>query len=109
MIINKTQKMNAHPKVFISYSHDNEPYKEWVRNFSNKLIENGVEVTLDQYDLLLADSNTLFMEKGISDNDFVIFLISTLLKGSPLSHKMCEEVPVFTKKTSLPSKTGFAI
>ena len=35
------------PKAFISYSHDSEDYKDWVRALSDKLIGGGVEITLD--------------------------------------------------------------
>ena len=39
------------PTVFISYSWDDEFHKGWVRELADKLIENGIDVYLDQYDL----------------------------------------------------------
>ena len=63
-------------KVFISYSHDNDDYKDWVRSFADRLIVEGVEVTLDQYDLKLGDSTPLFMEKSVTDCDYVLILIT---------------------------------
>ena len=31
-------------KVFISYSWDNEPHKEWVKNLADLLTRNGIYV-----------------------------------------------------------------
>ena len=64
------------PKAFISYSHDSDDYKDWVRALADNLIRGGVEVTLDQYDLAIGQMIPHFMEKGISENDFVILLVS---------------------------------
>ena len=35
--------MSTAPRVFISYSHDSEEFKQSVLNLSNKLRENGVD------------------------------------------------------------------
>jgi len=64
------------PKVFISYSHDSQDYKDWVRSFADRLIVDGIDVTLDQYDLALGEMIPHFMEKGISENNFVLILVS---------------------------------
>lgn len=64
------------PTVFISYSHDSQDYKDWVRSFADRLISQGVAVTLDQYDLALGDMAPRFMEKGISESDYVLLLVS---------------------------------
>ncbi len=64
------------PKVFISYSHDSQDYKDWIRSFADRLTTQGVVVTLDQYDLALGDMAPRFMEKGISENDYVLLFIS---------------------------------
>lgn len=63
-------------KVFISYAHEDENYKEWVKSFADKLIKHGINVTLDQYDLHLTDNITHFMEKSIAESNFVILLLS---------------------------------
>ncbi len=62
------------PKVFISYSWDNEDHKEWVRNLADKLRENGVDVDLDQYDLSPGDRLPKFMEEKITNSDFVLIV-----------------------------------
>lgn len=62
------------PKVFVSYSHDSDEHKEWVLRLSTKLRQNGVDVTLDQWDLGAGDDITLFMEKGVRDSDRVLVI-----------------------------------
>ena len=37
--------------VFISYSWDSEDHKDWVRELADCLASNGIDITLDQYDL----------------------------------------------------------
>jgi hypothetical protein len=68
--------MPNNPKAYIVYSHDSDEFKDWVRKFTDKLIKMGIDTKLDQYDLLLTDHIPEFMEKGIADSDFVIFLIT---------------------------------
>lgn len=56
----------AAPKVFISYSHDNEPHKDWVLSLATRLVANGVNVILDQWDLTLGCDLPRFMEAGLT-------------------------------------------
>ena len=62
------------PKVFASYSHDSDEHKQWVLKLSTKLIENGVNVILDQWELGAGDDITLFMERGVKDSDRVLVI-----------------------------------
>lgn len=64
------------PKVFFSYSHDNSTYKDWIRNFADRLRVEGIDVLLDQYELKLGSSNTHFMEESIENSDFVLLFLS---------------------------------
>lgn len=68
--------MNA-PKVFISYSHDSPAHKEWVLTLAGDLRANGVDVTLDQWDLAPGQDVSLFMQRGISESDRVIMICSS--------------------------------
>jgi uncharacterized protein YegP (UPF0339 family) len=68
--------MSLVPKCFISYSHDNEAHKEWVLNLATRLIKNGVDVILDQWDLRLGGDLPSFMEGGLTDVDRVICICS---------------------------------
>jgi hypothetical protein len=64
------------PKVFVSYSHDNEPHKDWVLSLATRLVANGVEVLLDQWDLNLGGDLPRFMESGLSEADRVLSICS---------------------------------
>ena len=61
-------------KVFVSYSHDTPEHKRWVTNFSSKLIENGIDVILDQWDLSLGDDVPKFMERSVTSADRVLMI-----------------------------------
>lgn len=54
------------PKVFVSYSHDTEPHKDWVLALATRLVANGVDVVLDQWDLTLGSDLPRFMETGLT-------------------------------------------
>ena len=66
--------MAEHPKVFISYSHDSSEHRRWVSELGAKLVQNGVDVVLDQWDLTLGDDFTRFMEVGVRDFDRVLVI-----------------------------------
>ena len=55
------------PHVFISYSHDHQAHKDWVRHLAEKLQRHGVETILDQWDLGLGGDLPSFMEKGLAN------------------------------------------
>ena len=62
------------PKAFVSYSWDDEGHKEWVADLATKLRGDGVDVTLDQWNMVPGDQLTSFMEKEIRDNDYVLII-----------------------------------
>ena len=64
------------PKVFISYSHDDESHEVWVKKLASDLLRHGVDVTLDQWDLRVGDDLPFFMEQGLSNNHLVICVCS---------------------------------
>ena len=68
--------MSQAPKCFISYSHDNEAHKEWVLNLATRLVKNGVDVILDQWDLRLGGDLPSFMEGGLTEVDRIICVCS---------------------------------
>lgn len=61
------------PRVFISYSHDSEDHRAWVNRLATRLIENGVDVYLDQWDIDLGDDLPKFMER-IVQTDRVLMI-----------------------------------
>ncbi len=58
--------------VFISYSHDSPEHKRWVSELAVKLRHNGIDTTLDQWNLQPGDDITRFMERGILDADRIL-------------------------------------
>lgn len=64
------------PKVFISYSHDNDAHKKWVEQLATNLMEKGIETMLDEWDLRIGDNIPKFMEQ-IKDYPYAICICST--------------------------------
>jgi hypothetical protein len=60
------------PHVFISYSWDSDEHKDWIRDLADRLLADGVGVTLDQYDLRGGQDKHLFMEEGVRNATHVI-------------------------------------
>lgn len=67
-----TRKGARAPRVFISYSHDSDEHKEWVRTLANRLNSLRIWVIFDQYDLKLGSNLAAFMEQGLTESDRVI-------------------------------------
>src|SRR5262249_5062350 len=65
------------PKAFISYSHEPPEHKAWVLKLATDLRGIGVDVTLDQWDLVPGQDISLFMQRGISDADRVVLVCSS--------------------------------
>lgn len=78
---------NENPKVFISYSWEDEEHKDWVRCFTDKLITNGIDATLDQYDLTLGDRLPQFMEQSIKSAAYVLIICTPTYKAKSDSRK----------------------
>jgi len=69
--------MAEHPKAFISYSHDNDEHKTWVKKLATDLRQHmGVDVIFDQWDLRIGGDLSLFMEQGLSEAALVICICS---------------------------------
>lgn len=67
-------------KAFISYSWEDEEHKNWVRSFADRLLENGIEATLDQYDLDPGDRLPHFMEQAVTNSDYVLIICTPTYK-----------------------------
>ncbi|MGK4566405.1 toll/interleukin-1 receptor domain-containing protein [Flavobacterium sp. 3HN19-14] len=72
-------------KVFITYSWDNDSHKDWVRHLADKLIESGIDVFLDQYDIAPGESFTQFMEKSIEESDKVLVILTPTYRKKSLN------------------------
>jgi hypothetical protein len=62
--------------VFLSYSHDSPQHKEWVLRLAIALRAHGVDVTLDQWDLVAGQDMATFMATGIRAADRVVLVCS---------------------------------
>lgn len=61
------------PKVFISYSHDSGSHREGVRKLAERLIANGIDVTIDLWINGTPDKGwPLWMTKSLKASDFVL-------------------------------------
>src|SRR5690554_7053141 len=67
-------------KVFVSYSWDSEEHKQWVKSLTDKLIQDGVDASLDQYDLTLGDRLPHFMEQRIAESNHVLIICTPKYK-----------------------------
>lgn len=56
----------------MSYSHDSQQHKDWVLSLATRLVANGVDIILDQWDLTLGSDLAHFMESGLSGADRVL-------------------------------------
>ena len=56
-------------KLFISYSWTNQDHETWVLNLAKELVENGVHVVIDKWDLKEGQDSYSFMEKMVSDTE----------------------------------------
>lgn len=62
------------PKCFISYSWDSALHCEWVRKLASDLVNNGVSVFLDQWDMSPGHDLTRYMETSIRESDYVLLI-----------------------------------
>ncbi len=62
------------PRVFFSYSWENDEHKHWVLELAGKLRNDGIDVILDRWDLRPGLDKTLFMERSVADSDFVLII-----------------------------------
>lgn len=65
---------NNVPKVFISYSWESKEHSDWVKSLADKLLEDGIEALIDNYDVSPGDRLPKFMENSIRDSDYVIIV-----------------------------------
>ncbi len=75
-----TNMNNNNPKTFISYAWENDKIKKWVKDLAIKLRDNGIDVKLDQWELVPGDQMPQFMEKSVRENDYVLIVCSPKYK-----------------------------
>jgi len=60
------------PRVFVSYSHDNQQHMDWVLKLATRLLANGIDIVLDQWDLSLGGDLPRFMALELTGADRVL-------------------------------------
>ncbi len=68
------QNPEAHPKAFISYSHDSVEHKAWVYALATRLREKGVDVNMDEFGVEPGDDLPKYMERSIQEADRVLMI-----------------------------------
>ncbi|MCP4457109.1 MAG: toll/interleukin-1 receptor domain-containing protein [Cytophagales bacterium] len=62
--------------VFISYSWDNEVHKKWVLDLADRLVDEGVNVLLDRYELRPGKSLPYFVETSLKKADRILIIFT---------------------------------
>ena len=68
----EVQREEPTPIVFASYSHDDDGHVRWVHTLATNLVENGIDVRLDLWDLHPGDDIADFMERGVAESNRVL-------------------------------------
>lgn len=69
------------PKVFISYAWESEEHRAWVKELADRLLDDGIEAIVDQYDLELGDRLPQFMEESVTSVDYVLVVCTPTYKA----------------------------
>lgn len=72
--------MQTSPTCFISYSHESDDHRLWVKKLAAKLRQYGVETRLDQWHAIPGDQLPEFMEKEIRESDYVLVICTPKYK-----------------------------
>jgi hypothetical protein len=68
------------PKVFVSYSWDDDSHNAWVLDMAVRLRRGGIDVTLDQWHVEPGDELPAFMERSVRESDFVLIVCTAKYK-----------------------------
>ncbi|HXU28070.1 MAG TPA: toll/interleukin-1 receptor domain-containing protein [Bacteroidia bacterium] len=63
------------PKIFISYSWTTPTHEDWVINLAERLVSDGVDVTIDKWHLKEGHDKFAFMESMVKSSDINKVLI----------------------------------
>jgi len=63
------------PKVFVSYSWNSQDNKQRVLALAERMVADGVEVMLDQWDCLEGQDKNAYMERMVSDDSVTTVLV----------------------------------
>lgn len=63
----QTPEPSSSPKLFVSYAWSSAEHEQWVLDLAERLVENGVDVILDKWDLQPGHDANAFMERMVTD------------------------------------------
>ncbi len=66
--------MDKFPTAFISYSWESDEHRQWVKALATRLRLDGIDVRLDQWNVVPGDKLPDFMESSIRTCDFVLII-----------------------------------
>jgi hypothetical protein len=66
--------------AFISYSWEDDAHRDWVRMLAERLRADGVDISLDRWEMVPGDQLSAFMERAIRDNQFVVIVCTPRYK-----------------------------
>ena len=75
------------PTAFITYSWDDEDHKAWVKGLAARLRAGGVNVLLDIWEVAPGGQVPEFMERAVSDSDFVLVICTPGYKERSDEHR----------------------
>ncbi len=70
----------SNPTAFISYAWESTEAQKWVKDLATKLRTDGIDVKLDQWEVVPGDQLPHFMEKSVRENDFVLIVCTLKYK-----------------------------
>ena len=76
-------------RAFVAYSWDGPDHSEWVRQFADTLIRNGVDTILDQYDLPIGGDRFKFMESALREADYVMCVYTRIREQRERPRERC--------------------
>jgi formylglycine-generating enzyme required for sulfatase activity len=68
----------AHPKVFISYSHDSPQHNDLVLELFNRLRSDGIDCVIDQCEPAPSEGWARWMDKQIQEADFILMICTEI-------------------------------
>jgi TIR domain len=64
------------PKAFVSYSHDSKEHKAWVAALAVRLVNDGIDVMFDGFDMRPGDDVVKYMERSVVNAQHVLMICS---------------------------------
>jgi hypothetical protein len=62
------------PRIFVSYSWSSPTHESWVVSLSERMVQDGIDVVLDKWDLRAGHDANVFMEKMVNDITKVLMI-----------------------------------